>query len=79
MSRAVVAAARSAGMPVPPADDFRALPIRGVLAIVAGRRVTVRRPHPDEPIAVRTVAERLEQTGHTAIVSGRTRRTPSPR
>ncbi len=68
LSRAVVAAARSAGMPVAPADDFRALPGRGVQAVVAGRRVTVSRPHPDDPIAVRTVVERLEQTGHTAIV-----------
>lgn len=68
LSAAVVAAARSAGMPLASAEDFRALPGRGVQAVVAGRRVLVRRPHPEDPIAARTVVEHLEHTGHTAIV-----------
>jgi cation-transporting P-type ATPase J len=44
LARAVVAAARDAGLPVPAAAEFAALPGRGVSAVVNGRRIEIGSP-----------------------------------
>ncbi|MFC9848927.1 heavy metal translocating P-type ATPase [Streptomyces sp. NPDC060223] len=50
LARAIVAAARSRGLRLAPADDFTAKPGHGVIATVDGHIVTVGRPdpHPDD-------------------------------
>jgi heavy metal translocating P-type ATPase len=72
LGRAVTAAARGAGLPLARADDFAAVPGRGVTALVRGRRVEIGRPAhlldgqaPAETAA--RVAE-LEDSGQTAAV-----------
>ncbi|MFR9727630.1 heavy metal translocating P-type ATPase [Saccharopolyspora sp. MS10] len=63
LGRAVVAAARDRGLPVPPAAEFRAEPGRGVAATVEGRRVEVTRPaEPTDAVGA------VEATGRTAVV-----------
>jgi heavy metal translocating P-type ATPase len=44
LARAVVSAAREAGISVVPAESFRALPGRGVTAVVGGRRIEIGSP-----------------------------------
>ncbi|GGU39388.1 heavy metal translocating P-type ATPase [Streptomyces lavendofoliae] len=63
LARAVVAAARERGLPVPRATEFSSTPGRGVRALVEGREVTVGRPAEPWP-AVRE----LEAAGRTAVV-----------
>ncbi|WP_336320311.1 heavy metal translocating P-type ATPase [Streptomyces lavendofoliae] len=63
LARAVVAAARERGLPVPRAAEFSSTPGRGVRALVDGREVTVGRPAEPWP-AVRE----LEAAGRTAVV-----------
>jgi cation-transporting P-type ATPase D len=65
LGRAIVAAARGRGLDVPPADDFAALPGRGVRATVRGAAVHVLSPA--ELGVVPHVAE-LERTGATVVV-----------
>ncbi|MEU7281194.1 heavy metal translocating P-type ATPase [Streptomyces sp. NPDC045431] len=63
LARAVVAAARERGLPVPEATGFASTPGVGVRALVDGREVTVGRP--DAPSD--TVRE-VEAEGRTAVV-----------
>ncbi len=44
LARAIVTAAREAGLPVTPAEEFAALPGRGVTAVVDGHRVEIGSP-----------------------------------
>ncbi|GAA1286420.1 heavy metal translocating P-type ATPase [Saccharothrix xinjiangensis] len=71
LARAVVGAARDAGLDVRRAAEFGSAPGRGVTARVDGRLVEVGSPTAlladDEPGAVDAVAG-LERTGHTAVV-----------
>ena len=72
LGRAVTAAARGAGLTLARADDFAAVPGRGVTALVGGRRVEIGRPghllagQAQAETAAR-VAE-LEDSGQTAAV-----------
>jgi heavy metal translocating P-type ATPase len=72
LGRAVTAAARDAGVTLPRADNFAAVPGRGVAALVGGRRVEIGRPahllagQAHAETAAR-VAE-LEDSGQTAAV-----------
>ncbi|MDQ2725440.1 MAG: cadmium-translocating P-type ATPase [Actinomycetota bacterium] len=68
LGRAVVAAAHGDGLMLAPAEEFRALPGRGVQAIVEGRRVTVRRPLPDDGVRVRDLVGEMEGRSQTAVV-----------
>ena len=75
VARAVVAAVHELGLPVEHCEDFSSTPGRGVAATVAGRRVEVGAPallggHGERPdtSTVRAELERLEDTGHTAVV-----------
>src|SRR5690606_16561791 len=45
--RAIVRAARDRGLAIGAADDFQALPGRGVTAVVGGQRVTIERADPE--------------------------------
>ncbi|MFG3506661.1 heavy metal translocating P-type ATPase [Streptomyces sp. NPDC047821] len=63
LARAVVAAARERGLPVPRATEFSSTPGQGVRALVDGREVTVGRAAEPWP-AVRE----LEAAGRTAVV-----------
>nr|WP_269467513.1 heavy metal translocating P-type ATPase [Amycolatopsis albispora] len=69
LARAVVAAAREAGLPPRPAEAFTSTPGHGVNALVDGRFVEVGSPARllDDEQAAGVVAE-LEQAGHTAVV-----------
>jgi cation-transporting P-type ATPase J len=72
LGRAVVAAARDAGLALAPAEEFAAVPGRGVSALVAGRRVEIGRPahllcDQAQAEAAARVAE-LEDGGQTAAV-----------
>ncbi len=71
LARAVVDAARTAGLDLRPAADFDSAPGRGVTARIDGRLVEVGSPTAlltgGEPAAGAAVAE-LENTGHTAVV-----------
>jgi len=72
LARAVVAAAREAGLPLPPAHQFTAVPGRGVTAQVAGRLVEIGSPRhlpaaATPPGAGGVVAE-LEDSGQTAAM-----------
>jgi heavy metal translocating P-type ATPase len=75
LARAVVAAARDAGLPVGRATEFASTPGRGVSAWVGGHRVEVGSPaHLDDPAphpglgAVADPVAELEAAGRTAIV-----------
>lgn len=72
LARAIVAAATDAGIVVPPAEGFSAIPGKGVEAQVLGRRVEVARPAVVDstmrPPAVSGAVASLESTGHTAVV-----------
>ncbi len=72
LGRAVTAAARARGLPVPSAEGFRARPGRGVHARVDGRDVLVGHPIllPDgvRGDQARALVDELEMAGHTAVV-----------
>jgi cation-transporting P-type ATPase J len=71
LGRAVVAAARDAGLTVGPAARFTALPGRGIAADVAGHRVEIGSPaHQDGPAdaAAAEAVAALENDGQTAAV-----------
>ncbi|MDQ2725078.1 MAG: cadmium-translocating P-type ATPase [Actinomycetota bacterium] len=68
LGRAVVAAALDDDRTIAPAEEFRALPGRGVQAVVGGRRVIVRRPQSEETAAVRALVDDLESRSQTAVV-----------
>nr|WP_229812399.1 heavy metal translocating P-type ATPase [Lentzea flava] len=57
IGRAIVAAARERGLPIPPAADFVATPGVGVTARVSGRVVAVRRHDSADTTAVEVVAD----------------------
>jgi heavy metal translocating P-type ATPase len=72
LARAIVDAARTRGLDVPPVEDFSSAPGSGVSATVAGRTVAVGSParllddtagHP-----ARAVAADLEEEGRTAVL-----------
>jgi cobalt/nickel-transporting P-type ATPase D len=67
LGRAIVEAARARGIAVPPANDFRALPGRGVRAIVDGTRVEVCSPHSYQGTPPRQL-KRIQDGGATAVV-----------
>ena len=68
LGRAVVAAAVEEDLAVAPVQEFRALPGRGVRAVVGGSRVSVRRPLPEDAAAIRTLVDDLEGSNHTVVV-----------
>ncbi len=68
LARAIVAAAAEAGLVVPPAQAFLAIPGRGVEALVMGRSVQVSRPAVLGACAVGEMVAALESSGHTAVV-----------
>ena len=72
LGRAVTAAARDAGLTLAPADQFTAVPGRGVTALVSGRRVEIGSPaHLLDDQAPHGAAARvaeLEDSGQTAAV-----------
>jgi heavy metal translocating P-type ATPase len=69
LGRAVVARARELDLRVPTATDFRAVPGRGVVATVHGRRIEVSSAagHDLDPAAAAVVAEQ-EEAGRTAVI-----------
>ncbi|WP_286177852.1 heavy metal translocating P-type ATPase [Arthrobacter sp. SLBN-53] len=67
LGRAIVAAAHERALPIAPATGFRALPGRGVSALVGGRRVEVVSPAALGRPAPESVAA-LESAGDTAVV-----------
>jgi heavy metal translocating P-type ATPase len=71
LGRAVLQAAREAGLTVMPADDFASEPGRGVRALVEGRLVEVASPAQllggDDGAAAEVIAD-LQGGGHTAVV-----------
>ncbi|AMO08571.1 metal-transporting ATPase [Mycolicibacterium neoaurum] len=67
LGRAIVAAARERALPIAPVTRFRALPGRGVSALVGGRRVEVVSPAALGGPAPESVAA-LESAGATAVV-----------
>jgi P-type Cu2+ transporter len=73
LARAVVAAARERGLPIPPVDDFQALPGRGVQARVGRRRLRVGGPRLLEqegiaaPEALAQAARTWGERGQTAV------------
>jgi len=69
LARAIVGAARDAGLPVRPADRFDSTPGRGVRARVGDRVVEVGSPALLEPRDVaHDIVTELELSGHTAVV-----------
>ena len=72
LGRAVAAAAREAGLAIARADEFAAVPGRGVTAMVSGLRVEVGSPaHLSNGTAGGAAAAhvaRLEESGQTAVV-----------
>jgi cation-transporting P-type ATPase J len=72
LGRAVVAAARDAGLPLAHADGFTAAPGRGVSAMAAGRRIEIGSPTHllgnDAPDHAATLVADLENSGQTAAV-----------
>ncbi|RCH64208.1 heavy metal translocating P-type ATPase [Streptomyces sp. SDr-06] len=72
LARAVVDAARTRNLDIPPAQDFASAPGTGVTATVEGKAVAVATParllngRTDHPAAV--VAARLEDQGRTAVL-----------
>ncbi|MBB2988662.1 heavy metal translocating P-type ATPase [Mycolicibacterium iranicum] len=77
LARAIVAAARRAGVALPAANDFTSVPGRGVSAEILGERVDVGKPaalgvHDDD---ARRIVDDIERDGRTAVtvrVDGRT-------
>jgi cation-transporting P-type ATPase D len=67
LGRAIVEAARARGIAVPPAEDFRALPGRGVRAVIDGTRVEVCSPHSYQGTLPRQVTP-IHDSGATAVV-----------
>jgi len=67
LARAIVTAARDAGLPLKPAEEFAALPGRGIRAVVDGRTVEI-----GSPTHVAAVAEAAE-AAVGARAAGRTR------
>jgi copper-transporting P-type ATPase V len=66
---AVVAGARERRLELAPAAEFRAIPGRGVRALVGGASVWVGRPTSDEqPPQLTSVLEEWEGSGRTAVV-----------
>ena len=70
LARAIVTAARGAGLPVGPATGFTARPGRGITATVAGHRVEIGSPAHLPAAAASAAAEvaALEEDGQTAAV-----------
>jgi heavy metal translocating P-type ATPase len=71
LGRAVVAAARDAGLPVMSATGFTALPGRGITAAVGGHRVEIGSPARQSPgvgAAMAAEVAALEEDGQTAAV-----------
>jgi heavy metal translocating P-type ATPase len=72
LGRAVVTAARDAGLALPQAGDFTAQPGRGIRARVAGRHVEIGSPAhllaPGADDAIAAMAASLEDSGQTAAV-----------
>jgi cation-transporting ATPase V len=68
---AVVEAACARGLEILPAEDFRALPGRGVRARVAGDEVWVGRPGGGAPDERPAVFDEWEASGRTAVVVAR--------
>jgi len=69
LARAIVAAAREAGLAIEPAEAFTALPGRGVTAVTCGRQVEIGSPRhlPAGDALAGTVAG-LEDDGQTAAI-----------
>lgn len=65
LGRAIVAAAREAGVAVRPAGEFASAPGRGVRARVGDRTVEVGSPM---ALGAYRVAEQFEQAGYTAVI-----------
>jgi heavy metal translocating P-type ATPase len=72
LARAVVAAAHEAGLPLDQADEFAAVPGRGVTAVVCGRSVDIGSPahllSPGDAGATAAQIADLEGSGQTAAV-----------
>jgi heavy metal translocating P-type ATPase len=72
LARAVVAAAHEAGLPLAAADEFAAVPGRGVTAVVSGRKIEIGSPthllSPDDADATAVLIADLENSGQTAAV-----------
>jgi cation-transporting P-type ATPase J len=72
LARAIVAAAKDAGLPAASATEFTALPGRGITAVVRGHRVEIgspaRLPGPADRTAVADAVAALEEDGQTAAV-----------
>ncbi|MEV7686676.1 heavy metal translocating P-type ATPase [Streptomyces bungoensis] len=69
LARAVVAAARTRGLDVPPAEDFASTPGAGVSATVEGRTVAVGSPaRVLDDATGHPVAAGLEEEGRTAVL-----------
>ncbi|MFJ3224802.1 heavy metal translocating P-type ATPase [Streptomyces sp. NPDC086783] len=70
LARAVVAAAREAGVRPAPAEDFSAVPGRGVRAVVESHEVRVGSPAhlPDADATARAAVAEAEAEGRTAVV-----------
>ncbi|WP_340020974.1 heavy metal translocating P-type ATPase [Paenibacillus sp. FSL K6-1096] len=73
LADAIVAAAQSRGIELPPAEQFEAVPGRGVTAVVAGQKVSVgtRRMMRENGLEIEAwldIMTRLEQEGKTAML-----------
>ncbi|MEV0807477.1 heavy metal translocating P-type ATPase [Micromonospora sp. NPDC050200] len=71
LARAVLAAAREAGTPLPATEAFTSTPGRGVTARVGGHQVEVSSPadlRDGREDALRALVDGLEQAGRTAVV-----------
>ncbi|MEV0829958.1 heavy metal translocating P-type ATPase [Nonomuraea rubra] len=72
LGRAIVAAARDRGVPLPAATGFTALPGRGVRARVDGHLVEIGSPvrvlEQSAPADVRAAVAELEESGHSAVL-----------
>ncbi|MFF0488462.1 heavy metal translocating P-type ATPase [Nocardia sp. NPDC004068] len=69
LAAAIVRAAHSGGLTLPPAEEFTARPGRGISAMVDGHRIAVGSPASMPARAeIATVVERWEALGHTAVV-----------
>jgi cobalt/nickel-transporting P-type ATPase D len=67
LGRAIVEAARSHGLAIPPAADFRALPGRGVRAVIEHQRVELCCPHAYSGAALPQLAP-IQDAGATAVM-----------
>jgi cation-transporting P-type ATPase J len=72
LARAIVAAAREAGLAMGPATEFTALPGRGIAAVTGGHRIAIGSPRhllgPDSGTAVADAVTALEDDGQTAAI-----------